>query len=90
MGDRAPRQVSSERALQLLVNVCAAPVLVANTDLTIGSVLCSGFYSAFYFFFGTAGVWVIEWAGGSYAYECVTKRKNIEKNRNKKKSQIFN
>jgi len=28
--------------------------------------------------------------GVSHAYECVTKRKNIEKNRNKKRSQIFN
>ena len=65
MGDRVPRQVSSERVLQLPINACAAPVLVANTDLTVGSVLYSAFYSAFYFFFfGTAGAWVIEWAGG--------------------------
>ena len=51
MGDRAPRQVSSERVLQLPINACAAPVLVANTDLTVGSVLYSTFYSDFYFFF---------------------------------------
>ena len=64
MGDRAPQQVSSERALHLPVNICAAPVVVVNTDLTIGSVL----YSAFYFFFGTVGVWVIEWAGGFHMH----------------------
>ena len=83
MGDQRRGKFSSERVLQLPINACAAPILVANIDLTIGSVLYSAFYSAFFFFFGTAGVWVIEWAGG-FTYICVTKRKNIEKNRNKK------
>ena len=55
VGDRAPRQVSSERVLQLPINACAALVLVANTDLTVGSVLYSAFYSAFYFFFRDSG-----------------------------------